>query len=103
MGLHYRHGVFEQTDSANRDFDFVAVLERERVGRHNTRSGEQYRAVRENLAAEEKFRKISEAAFDFSHGGFSAEGASAGAVNFDFNCPFTRGIFGRAQNDPRAE
>jgi peptide-methionine (S)-S-oxide reductase len=49
FGSHDLHGVFESADAADADRDLIAGLERERLVGHDSRAGEQHRAMRKRL------------------------------------------------------
>ena len=71
--------VLKRADSGDVDAHDIVGLERELIGRHDPGAGEEDRAVREALAAEEKLGEFGKGPFDLAHARRALERDRAGA------------------------
>src|SRR5438094_5677509 len=98
--LHFHHRIFQGPDSGDADTHQIVGLQREVFRRHDSRSGQEHRAVREDLAAEEKAGQLIKRPLDLTYGGLAFERRLTLAADVQLDCPVARLAFAGADDDP---
>jgi len=93
------------THPSHTDFDLRDVLrvQRERVGRNNSRAGQEDGSAGKTLAAKEKSGELIEGAFDLTDARLAREDRHARPGDGEAHVPLSRRGFGGIQLDPRTQ